>query len=72
MVTPIADTSTAEDAVFSYDVATSFADDDSVHGDSLTFSATLSGGAPLPAWLSIDPATGVLSGTPANASMSVA
>ena len=67
VVTPIADTSTAEDASFSYDVSANFADDDSVHGDSLSFSASLSGGAPLPAWLSIDPATGVLSGTPLNA-----
>ena len=67
VVTPISDSSTAEDAVFSYDVSTSFADDDGIHGDSLTFSATLSGGAPLPAWLTIDPATGVLSGIPANA-----
>ena len=30
VVTPIADTNTAEDAVFSYDTASSFADDDSV------------------------------------------
>lgn len=32
--------------------------------DSLTFAATYGGGAPLPSWLAIDPATGVLSGTP--------
>ena len=67
VVIPITDTSTAEDAVFSYDVSASFADDDSIHGDMLTFSATLSGGTPLPTWLSIDPATGILSGTPVNA-----
>ena len=67
VVTPIADTDTTEGAVFSYDTASSFADDDAIHGDSLAFSAEQSGGAPLPAWLSIDPATGVLSGTPANA-----
>ncbi|MGI9421335.1 MAG: putative Ig domain-containing protein, partial [Geminicoccaceae bacterium] len=67
VVTPVADASTAEDAVFSYDVSASFADDDSVHGDTLTYSATQSSGSPLPAWLTVDPATGVLSGTPANA-----
>ena len=66
VVSPIGETNTAEDAVFSYDVSGSFADPDSIHGDTLTFSATQSGGAPLPAWLAIDAVTGVLSGTPAN------
>jgi Ca2+-binding RTX toxin-like protein len=32
-------------------------------GDVLSYSATLSSGEPLPAWLSIDPATGSLTGT---------
>jgi Ca2+-binding RTX toxin-like protein len=36
-------------------------------GDSLTYSVTLSDGSPLPAWLSFDSATRVLSGTPENA-----
>ena len=67
VVRPIADASNAEDAIFSYDVSGSFADADAIDGDSLTFSATQSGGAPLPAWLAIDPFTGVLVGTPANA-----
>jgi len=62
----IADASTDEDAAFSYDAAANFADDDTIHGDVLSFSATLANGDPLPAWLSIDPATGELSGTPAN------
>ena len=35
-------------------------------GETLTYSATLDDGSPLPAWLSIDAATGTLSGTPAN------
>jgi len=61
VITPIADTSSAEDATFTYDVSASFTDDDSIHGDSLTFSAEQSDGSPLPAWLSIDPATGILS-----------
>jgi Putative Ig domain/Bacterial Ig domain len=67
VVTPIAATVGPEDLAFSYDVSTSFAADDAIHGDSLTYSASLSGGAPLPGWLAIDPATGVLSGTPLNA-----
>ena len=33
-------------------------------GDALTLSAARAGGNPLPAWLSFDPATGTLSGTP--------
>ncbi|MEL6961877.1 MAG: putative Ig domain-containing protein, partial [Pseudomonadota bacterium] len=64
--TPINDTNAAEDAAFSYDISGNFADDDLAHGDSLTFSAEQNGGAPLPAWLAIDPSTGVLSGTPDN------
>jgi hypothetical protein len=67
VVAPIGATVRPEDLPFSYDVSTSFADADAIHGDTLTYSATLSGGAPLPAWLSIDPATGMLSGTPLNA-----
>ncbi len=64
VTSPIADQSTDEDAVFVLDASTSFSDVDA--GDILTFSATLDNGDPLPAWLSIDPATGVLSGTPSN------
>ncbi|MEZ5935207.1 MAG: LamG-like jellyroll fold domain-containing protein [Alphaproteobacteria bacterium] len=64
MVTPIADAAPLASTLFTYDVAANFADADSIHGDSLTFSAELSGGTPLPGWLSIDPASGVLSGTP--------
>ncbi|MGH1483394.1 MAG: putative Ig domain-containing protein, partial [Geminicoccales bacterium] len=67
VVTPIADTGVTEDAAFTYDVSSNFADDDIIHGDSLSFSAEQSDGSPLPAWLSIDHATGILSGTPTNA-----
>jgi VCBS repeat-containing protein len=50
--------SIAEDAPFSLNVSGNFADLD---GDTLTYSAV-----DLPAWLSINATTGVLSGTPAN------
>ncbi len=61
----IASQSTDEDAGFSFTVpATSFSDVDV--GDSLTLSATLADGSPLPAWLSFDPGTQTFSGTPLN------
>jgi large repetitive protein len=61
----IANQSTNEDAGFSFTVAPgSFSDVDV--GDSLTLSATLADGSPLPAWLSFDPATQTFSGTPLN------
>ena len=54
-----------ENAAFTYAVpAGSFTDPDV--GDSLNYNATLSDGAPLPSWLSFDPATQTFSGTPAN------
>jgi VCBS repeat-containing protein len=61
----IADQSSTEDAGFSFTVpAASFADVDV--GDSLTLSASLADGSPLPAWLSFDPSTQTFSGTPLN------
>lgn len=60
----IADQITDEDAAFSLDVAGNFADEDL--GDTLTFSATLENGDPLPDWMSIDETSGELSGTPDN------
>ena len=64
-VVPIADQTTDEDAGFSFTVpATSFIDVDV--GDSLTLSATLADGSPLPAWLVFDPVTQTFSGTPLN------
>ena len=62
----IANTPATEDAAFAYDVSGSFTDVDVPYGDTLTFSAKLLGGAPLPGWLSIDASTGILSGTPGN------
>ncbi|MDD5385109.1 MAG: calcium-binding protein [Gallionella sp.] len=41
-----------------------FADADAIHGDMLTYSATLADGSALPAWLNFDAATQTFSGTP--------
>lgn len=43
-----------------------FNDVDFVYGESLTYTATLAGGNPLPAWLTFDAATGTFSGMPAS------
>ncbi|WP_156967597.1 putative Ig domain-containing protein [Comamonas granuli] len=54
-----------EDAAFSFQfAANTFADADV--GDTLAYSAQLTGGGALPAWLSFDAATRTFSGTPAN------
>ncbi len=60
----IGDSEATEDTEFNLDVSSHFSDEDV--GDSLTFSATLENGDPLPDWLSIDPNSGTLSGTPEN------
>jgi VCBS repeat-containing protein len=59
----ITDATATEESVYSHDVSTNFSDPD---GDTLTYTATLSGGSDLPTWLTIDSATGILSGTPSN------
>ncbi|MDO9461776.1 MAG: putative Ig domain-containing protein, partial [Alphaproteobacteria bacterium] len=60
------DRSVTEDTAFSFTLpADTFVDIDA--GDTLTYTATLSGGAPLPAWLAFDAATQTFSGTPPNA-----
>ena len=59
----IADTTTLEDGFFSFTVPTNtFADVDA--GDSLTYTATLANGNPLPSWLTFDANTRTFSGTP--------
>ncbi|MEM8872833.1 MAG: putative Ig domain-containing protein [Planctomycetota bacterium] len=61
----LADQSATEDAPFSYQFASNaFGDIDA--GDTLTYSATLANGDPLPSWLSFDDATRTFTGTPAN------
>ena len=63
VATPLADQTTAENAPFSFTVpASTFADVDA--GDTLTYTATLDNGNPLPSWLAFNPATQTFSGTP--------
>ena len=58
----IQDQSADEDTYYSFDTSAHFNDIDI--SDTLTYTATLSDGSALPIWLSINPSTGVLSGTP--------
>ncbi|MFN6340070.1 MAG: putative Ig domain-containing protein, partial [Cyanobacteriota bacterium] len=66
LVVTIADQQAKETFPFFFIVpSTTFLDVDA--GDTLTYSATLASGDPLPAWLSFHPATRAFSGTPAAA-----
>jgi YD repeat-containing protein len=61
----LADQFADEDQLFSFQVPEdAFADVDT--GDSLSYTATLGNGNPLPGWLSFDAATRTFSGTPLN------
>ncbi|MBD1940363.1 DUF4347 domain-containing protein [Microcoleus sp. FACHB-68] len=60
--TPISDTQATAGTLFSYTFAeNTFVDAD---GNALTYTLTLADGSPLPAWLSFDPQTRTISGTP--------
>ena len=62
---PIPDQATLINETFSFIFPeTSFGDDDLIHGDALTYSAMLSGGAPLPVWLTFTPGSRHFTGTP--------
>ena len=64
-VVSIASQAVNEDAGFSFTVPpASFIDVDA--GDTLTLSAALADGSPLPSWLTFDPVTQTFSGTPLN------
>lgn len=65
VASPIADQGLTEGAAFQLNVSPYFSDANLVDGDQLTLAARLSGGALLPDWLSFQPATGMLTGTPA-------
>ncbi|KHT27841.1 putative Ig domain-containing protein, partial [Pectobacterium carotovorum] len=65
VATPIPPQSVAQGGGFNFTVPDgTFSDPD---GDTLTLSATLANGSPLPSWLRFDPAIGTFSGTPGNA-----
>jgi Ca2+-binding RTX toxin-like protein len=65
---PLTDQTTREDEPFSFvPPANTFADEDLMTGDLLTYSATRADGTSLPSWSSFNPATRTLSGTPSNA-----
>ncbi|THI86102.1 MAG: hypothetical protein CAF41_009330, partial [Nitrospira sp. CG24A] len=65
---PLADQTVSEDAPFSIQVpANTFADQDAIHGDTLTYSASLANGSALPTWLSFNATTRTFTGTPDDA-----
>ena len=64
--TPPADTFVNENSLFTHDASLHFHDDDTIHGDSLSYSAALEDGSALPAWLSINSGTGIITGTPGS------
>ena len=57
---PIPDGAAYTEEIYTYDVSAHFRDDDA--GDTLHYSATNVDGSVLPAWLTIDPVSGILSG----------
>ncbi|SFE19455.1 DUF4347 domain-containing protein [Nitrosomonas sp. Nm166] len=63
LIAPLIDQAVQYDTLgWNYDISTSFSDTDL--SDSLSFSALLANGDPLPAWLQIDEITGLMSGAP--------
>lgn len=65
LATPIEDKATAANTDFTFQLIDStFTEIDTE--DSLTYTATLEDGSPLPSWLSFDPITQLFSGTPTN------
>jgi large repetitive protein len=65
VVNALVDQSAAADSAFTFAMpSATFGDVDAVHGDHLTYRATLADGSPLPSWLSFDPITRTFAGTP--------
>ncbi|WP_254173274.1 putative Ig domain-containing protein [Planktothrix pseudagardhii] len=62
--TAIGNQTVNEDSNFNLNIVNKFSDIDA--GDSLTYSATLADGKPLPSWLTFDSTTGTFTGTPTN------
>lgn len=72
VVTPIADQTGAEDEPFLFTIpADTFADEDSVHGDALSYRINLLDGGSLPAWLDFEPTTRTFSGTPGTGALGI-
>lgn len=72
IINPIPDATAEDDVFFSIDIGSQVSDPDV--GDVVTISVDRSDGgipAPLPAWLSFDPSTGILGGTPTDADLGV-
>ncbi|MGM4963072.1 calcium-binding protein [Tardiphaga sp. 1201_B9_N1_1] len=63
--TAIGTRTATEDTAFTFQIPTN-AFSDSTSGDRLRYTAKLLSGAALPTWLTLDPVTGLFSGTPAN------
>lgn len=64
LVASIQDQNAIQDMLFSLDVSSNFGDVDT--SDTISFAATLEGGALLPLWTSFDTSSGVFTGTPGN------
>src|SRR6185312_2631226 len=65
---PVADHTVLEGTPFSIPMpANTFADQDAILGDVLTYSAALANGSALPSWLSFNAANRTFSGTPDDA-----
>ncbi|KEQ18405.1 retention module-containing protein, partial [Endozoicomonas numazuensis] len=58
----MSDQTATEEQAFSYQLPSEAFSD--IDGDSLTYSATLNDGSPLPSWVTFNPSTGTFSGTP--------
>lgn len=62
---PLTDQFVTQGSLFSFVVPTNtFADQDVLYGDTLTYSATQADGTALPTWLTFNPSTRTFSGTP--------
>jgi Ca2+-binding RTX toxin-like protein len=65
LVGAVPDQSTVKSTPFTFSVAPgTFTDDDLIHGDALTYAATLPDGGALPVWLTFDASTQTFVGTP--------
>ena len=67
VVNPLTDQTISEDTAFTMTVLnTTFTDEDFIHGDQLTYSASQDNGYALPSWLIFNPTTRTFAGTPQN------